>query len=120
MAQAPLNCQIRNESLFALGITLIELSLKQSISELRIPEDGPPTDTMTKLNTASRLVDDVYCESGDRYGDVVQNCLNCPFNLRKLRDYDLDNEEFEELVFHDIFTPLRKGFEDFEGRSRIR
>ena len=120
VAQAPLNCQIRNETLFALGITLIELSLKQNISKLRIPEDGPPTDTMTILNTASRLVDDVYNESGEQYGDVVQRCLICPFNLRNLRNYDLDNEEFEELVFNDIFTPLRQGFEDFEGRSRIR
>ena len=120
VAQVPLNCQIRNESLFALGITLIELSLKQNISELRIPEDGPATDPMTNFKTASRLVDDVYNESGDQYGDVVQRCLMCPFNLRDLRNYDLDNKEFEKLVFYDIFTPLRQGFEDFEGRSRIK
>ena len=120
VAQTPFNLQFRNESLFALGITLIELALRQNISELRIPEDGPPTDTLTNFRTASRLVDDVYDESGDQYGDVVQRCLHCPFNLRNLRNYDLDNEEFEELVFYDIFTPLRQGLEDFEGRSKIR
>lgn len=120
VAQTPLNYQIRNESLLALGITLIELSLRQSISELRTPEDGRPTDTMTNFRTTSRLIDDVYDESGDQYGDVVQRCLHCPFNLQNLRNYDLDNEEFEGLVFHDIFTPLRQGFEDFEGRSKIR
>ena len=112
--------QIRNEDLFALGITLIELSLKQNLSEMRIPEDIQSTEAMTNFNTAIRLVDKVYNESGTRYGDVVQRCLTCPFNLRDLRDFGLDNDEFQEAVFDHILTPLRQDFEDFNGSQRIR
>lgn len=118
--QAPVIRQIRNKDLFALGITLIELSLKQNLSEMRIPEDIQPTETATNFNTATRLVDDVYSESGNRYGDVVQRCLTCPFNLRNLRDFGFDNEEFQEAVFDHILTPLRQDFEDFNGNQRIK
>lgn len=118
--------QVRNDLIFALGVTLIELSLKQNISGMWIPEDGLQTkdglqtEKMTTYNTASRLGDDVYKESGTRYADVVQRCLTCPFNLQNLRDFGLDNDEFQDAVFDHIFTPLKQDLEDFQGNQRIR
>jgi len=110
--------QIRNESLFALGVTLIELSLKRNLSEMRIAEDGL-LEVTANFNTATRLIDDVYNESGTRYGDVVQRCLTCPFNLQNLRDFGLDNEELQEAVFNHILTPLRQDLEVFKGNQRF-
>lgn len=115
----PSPCQVRNEFLFALGITLIELSLKRNIYEMRKSEDDLLTEIPANVNTATRLIDDVYNESGTRYGDVVQRCLTCPFNLQDLRNFGFDNAEFQDAVFDHILTPLRQDFEDFNGNQRV-
>ena len=103
--------------LFALGVTLTELCFGQNIYDMRIEEDIDKTEMLTNFNTASRLIDYVYNESGSRYGDVVRRCLKCPPDFR---DASLDNEEFQKAVFESIVTPLRQDFEDFNGGSRIR
>lgn len=109
---------IPSEVLFVLGIALTELCFGQNIYDMRIQEDVDTTDIMmTNFNTASRLIDKVYTESGSRYGDVVRRCLKCPPDVR---DASLDNERFQEAVFGSIVTPLRQDFEDFIGGSRIR
>ena len=103
--------------LFALGITLTELCFGQNIYDMRTEEDIDKTEMLTNFNTASRLIDYVYNESGSRYGDVVRRCLKCPPDFR---DASLDNEEFQKAVFESIVTPLRQDFEDFNGGSRRR
>ena len=109
--------RIPSEVLFVLGITLTELCFGQNIYDMRTEEDIDKTEIITNFNTASRLIDYVYNESGSRYGDVVRRCLKCPPDVR---DASLDNEEFQEAVFESIVTPLRQDFEDFNGGSRIR
>lgn len=107
---------IRNEMLLALAVMLTELSLKRSFSEMQIPEDTvDPDDSSIRYAMASRLREDVYSNSGHRYGDVVTKCLNCPFKLRNMRDLCLDNEEFQEAVFAEIFIPLREELKNFDG-----
>ena len=109
--------RIPSEILFVLGITLVELCFGQNIYDMRVAEDIDKTEMLTNFNTASRLVDYVYNESGSRYGDVVRRCLKCPPDVR---DASLDNEEFQEAVFESIVTPLRQDFVDFNGGSRIK
>ena len=109
--------RIPSEVLFVLGITLTELCFGQNIKDMQIEDDLDKTEILTNFNTASRLLDYVYDESGSRYGDVVRRCLKCPPDVR---DASLDNEEFQEAVFEFIVTPLRQDFEDFNGGSRIR
>ena len=109
--------RIPSEVLFVLGITLTELCFGQTIYDMRLEEDIDVNEVMTNFNTASRLIDYVYSESGSRYGDVVRRCLKCPPDVR---DATFDNEEFQEAVFESIVTPLRQDFEDFNGGSRIR
>lgn len=109
--------RIPSEILFVLGITLTELCFGQNIYDMRIEEDIDKAEIITNFNTASRLIDYVYNESGSRYGHVVRRCLKCPPDVR---DASLDNEEFQEAVFESIVTPLRQDFEDFNGGSRIR
>ncbi|KAB8229664.1 uncharacterized protein BDW43DRAFT_314699 [Aspergillus alliaceus] len=103
---------IRNETLFPLGLVLIELSLCRSIVDLRIPEDENSDEEVTLLKTANRCLDYVYTESGTRYGDVVQQCFSWP-HTRKM---DIDNEEFQAAVFHYIISPLLDDVEDFGGK----
>ena len=110
---------IRHDYLFALGCTLTELSLNQRLYDMRTPDDVEPVEAMTDFNTAMRLVDAVYAESGTKWGDVVLRCLTCPFNLRNLRDLTIDNEEFQEAIYNDVLTPLRQDLENFDGLDRI-
>ncbi|KAK4939647.1 hypothetical protein LTR10_020147 [Elasticomyces elasticus] len=110
---------IRCELLFPLGLTLVELSLCQSMASLRLPEDNDADRLLTDLKTAARVLDSVYSESGCRYGDVVDQCL---FGLRsrKSKGMDLEDEKFQRIVYEEIVSPLLDDLKDFEGRGPIR
>ncbi|KAL8648705.1 MAG: hypothetical protein Q9226_005889 [Calogaya cf. arnoldii] len=83
--------QIRCRALASLGITLVELCFGQSISKLRLVEDAAVNEALTSWNTAMRHLPYIDMERGERYGDVVRRCLECPFDVR---DKNLDNEKF--------------------------
>ncbi|KIX08475.1 uncharacterized protein Z518_03131 [Rhinocladiella mackenziei CBS 650.93] len=110
------NALIRSEVLFPLGLVLVELSLCQSISALRMPEDEDTVEAIANFKTASRVLDQVYSESGFRYGDVVNKCLF----WSEIRNSTADDEEFQLLVFQNIVSPLVEDLRDFEGKARIR
>lgn len=107
---------IRNEVLFPLGLALVELSLCQSISALRTTQDNDAVEAVANLKIASRVLDRVYSESGCRYGDVVDQCLWWPAT----RSTKMDDDEFQQLVFQRVVSPLFEDLKDFEGKSRIR
>lgn len=109
--------RIRHDMLFALGVTLVELSFGQVLSELRTPADIDSTQALTEFNTACRLEPYVYSERGSRVGDVVRRCLECPFDVR---DKSLDNPTFQDLVFAHIVQPLKDELENFRGCLQIR
>ena len=50
----------RNETLFALGLTLVELCFGSKLADLHIPEGGDPSGTDTHISTAFRLCNSVY------------------------------------------------------------
>lgn len=104
---------IRSKPLLALGLRLIELSLNQTISSLQEPIDQAPLPIFSDLATANPLLPRVEGESGTRYGEIVRLCLNCPFEVRIL---DLDNEEFQNVVFERIITPLTEELQIFDGK----
>ena len=106
---------IRNEILFPLGLALVELSLCQTISALKGPEDDDPVEAVANLKTASRYLQDVYCESGTTYGDVVTQCL---FWLGPC-DRELDDEDFHATVFDAVVAPLIDNLMVFQGQPRF-
>ena len=94
---------IRNEGLLYLAFALIELSLSKTLDDLGIDEDQNSNEITTRLNTAIRSLDQVYIASGDRYGDVVQRCLHCTFDMR---DVSFSNEDFQQVVYEKVVCPL--------------
>jgi hypothetical protein len=111
-----LSSLIRSQVLFPLGLALVELSLGQTLASMREPEDHDVDDAVTDLKTASRLIGDVCCESGGRYGDVAKKCLF----WHGSEDANLDSEDLQQAVFELIVSPLLEDYKDFEGKSRIR
>ena len=102
--------ETHSESLFALGLTLIELCFGKTLAEMQVPEDRDSQGTDRLVNTAMRLMNTTYDEMGGQYGDVVRRCLRQPFDLR---DLSLGNEEMQHEVVDGIVTPLIQSLRNF-------
>lgn len=104
------NHMIRNDTLLALGLVLVELCFGRTLTEMRKPEDLDNEATVTKLRTATRLHTRVYTEMGPLYGDVVRRCLFQTFDVREL---SLDIEEVQQKVLDDVVAPLVEDLNSF-------
>ena len=94
---------IRNRSLFALGLTLIEICFGKPFSALQRPEDEDLLDEATNEKCAFRLLAFVDDEMDGVYGDVVRRCLFQPFDVR---DVNLNLKYVQQKVYTDIVFPL--------------
>lgn len=94
-------------------MSLIELSLGQTLSSLQEEGDQGPDPLITESNTARRVLQEVYDESGLRYGDVVKSCIECSFENRIK---DLNDEDFQQAVFDRIVAPLMDDLRVFDGK----
>lgn len=111
--QPPLRV-IRNQTLYSLGLLLIELWYGQCIKQLRNPADlnhqGSPG---VAWCTAERIVnDELEYEAGKSYTDAVRRCLRCDFNRS---DIDLDSKDFQKAVFEGVVLPLEATLKYFRG-----
>jgi len=65
-----------NKSLFSLGIILVELWYWESLESFQTRFGGEGgTPDMAEYCTAVRLIDDLYGDAGDSYGDIVRRCI---------------------------------------------
>lgn len=105
---------IRNQTLFALGVSLIELWYGRPISELHQPEDGllntgdVLTDLMTQWAVADRVVDELYSEAGAKYSDAVRRCIRCDFDHRAS---SLEDTTFQKAVYQGVVHQLKENFD---------
>ncbi|RYP18215.1 hypothetical protein DL765_004072 [Monosporascus sp. GIB2] len=99
---------IRNQTLYALGVSLIELWYGKPISQLHRPEDGPLGDSMTEFYTADRLVDELYNEAGGKYSDAVRRCIRCDFDRRAK---NLEDIAFQRAVYEGVVAQLKENFD---------
>ncbi|KAF2016662.1 hypothetical protein BU24DRAFT_423039 [Aaosphaeria arxii CBS 175.79] len=111
---AALTRVIRNQTLFALGVSLIELWYGKHLSELHKLEDGPKdtgdimNDLMTNYATADRLVDELYSEAGGKYSDAVRRCIRCDFDHRAK---SLEDATFQKAVYQGVVNQLKENFD---------
>jgi hypothetical protein len=117
---------VRNETIFALGVVLIELCLGSALENLRSLEDlsdnGTPK-SLTDYLTARRLINEVYEKGGGRYGGTVRRCVHCEFDQKA----SLDMEAFRQSFYQSVVQPLEDegiGFCSIESwdanRSRLK
>ncbi|KAL8791922.1 MAG: hypothetical protein Q9195_005498 [Heterodermia aff. obscurata] len=91
--------EVRNQSIFALGIILIELWYNRPIENLRITEDfdkNGEVNQITDFATARRLTEEIYREAGDWHNDL---------NLSSMR----------EAVYQAVLAPLEESLRSFCG-----
>lgn len=105
---------IRNQTLYALGVSLIELWYSKPLQELYQPEDGPRAtgdprvDLMTQWHTADRLVDELYNDAGAKYTDAVRRCIRCDFDRRAS---SLEDSAFQKAVYLGVVSQLKENFD---------
>ena len=87
---------ILNQSLYSLGMVLLELIMNETL------ESAKQRDDETEQEVAWRLEREVCGRAGPRWADIVFACLHCPFQ----RTPDLANEEFLQVVALNIVVPL--------------
>ncbi|RAK96410.1 uncharacterized protein BO80DRAFT_416959 [Aspergillus ibericus CBS 121593] len=104
---------IRNETLFPLGLVLVELSLCQTLEALHAPEDDDPIEAVAKLKTAARHIPSVETESGGKYAQVVDRCLF----WSGTQGLSLEHEQMQDEVFQFIIIPLMENLRAFEGKA---
>lgn len=107
---------IRNETLVALGILLIELCLCRPIEDFQTAAESQTlfgdSTILKKYAIASRLLDKVYQEAGHRYESAVRRCLHCNFDYRNL---DLEDSAFCEIFYDSVVRPLERDLRNFQG-----
>jgi hypothetical protein len=99
---------IRNESLFAFGILLIELCLHQPFEDLLLPADLNADGTkhaITEYCAALRLLNTITGEASLEYVEVTRQCIECHFNQGAA---SLDNDVFREAVYDNVVMVLEE------------
>ncbi|KAF5661983.1 hypothetical protein FDENT_13429 [Fusarium denticulatum] len=93
---------MRNQSLFYLGVLLIELAFGKSLELLRSECDksGTYSQFFADYRTAKRLVDQVTSFIGPSYGSAVSRCIDGEFHGRGvgLEDQDLSHDVYAGVV----------------------
>lgn len=91
------NPTIRNPTLLAIGVLLIELLQGKPIESLQAPEEKElGNDSLSLYTTASRLLRGVYREASSNYGTAVSRCIDGKIQGKHL---NLENEN----DLHDIY-----------------
>lgn len=100
---------IRNHSIFALGVLLLELAICQPLDTIRSPDKS--VDTEDFLN-AIRLCETLQEEEGQGYLRATQACLRCEFGS-KVKVLDLENAAFRQAIYEDVVQPLEQELKCF-------
>jgi hypothetical protein len=111
---SPMSQYVRNPSLFALGVFLLEVGYNNSIEDLAT-DDEKRTLSAGPFLTAARLSLTVGDELGGRYAQVVKACLNFECGDTDAEGRPKDSSRFAKRVMKEVVEPLRSVAEVFEG-----
>jgi len=107
---------IRNKTLFALGILLIELCLNTPFERLRqechsnsLSASMGMAAALDDYEVANTCIQRVYLDGGDLYGYAVQRCLRCEFPGRDVTK-SFEFEQFRTDFFKGVVAPVQATF----------
>ncbi|KAF4438718.1 hypothetical protein F53441_12734 [Fusarium austroafricanum] len=99
---------IRNEAIFRLGATLVELSTVATLEAQEEVEDHRITEELTDFNTAERLSKAVTLNNAPEWNAVVDRCLRCGFHSPP----DFTKKDFRVEFYQCVVAPLEKLYRD--------
>ncbi len=104
-----LSPETSRESLFRLGVVLLELCFGQAIEDQLIRQQclGPngESNELTDRMTAWMWRKDVLGESGPEFDNAIRRCLDCAFGPKST---NLADDDFKEAVYNEVVEPLEK------------
>ena len=101
----------RNESIFNLGVLLLELTLGKPLDCFKSPQDPQ---IFTDYFIARRLAETLAEEASFGYADAVKACIHCDFG-RDVKNHTLDNDTFRQAVYDHVVAPLEDEWKQFNG-----
>jgi hypothetical protein len=104
---------IKNETLFAFGILLIELSFGQRLHVFKTAEDvdSQGNDTVfTEYLIATRLVRELANREPLKYAEAVDRCIFLGTTHVQLgaTNADIENSNIQEQFYKDVIIPLQE------------
>jgi hypothetical protein len=103
---------IQNESMFSLGLALLQLCLGKPLAQLESSQDQHTDQQIMNLATAKRLLNSqkILEEGGTRFDTAIRCCIwgdpKCPRN-------DLEDDDFRQSVYDNVVSPLEDEFDQF-------
>lgn len=106
---------VKNETVFALGVALLELAHGASILSFKQPEDlneDGREDSMTEVSIATRLARELNNYESENYARAVLRCITCTFDTFA---FGFDDHEFREAFYQAVVIPLQDDYEHATG-----
>jgi hypothetical protein len=113
-AKATTRPLVANETVFALGVILLELSFGRPLSSFKIATDvdAQGNDTpYTEHLIASRLLEMLILLEGDKYADAAKRCLMGSFNSA---GSNLEDPAFQEQFYAGVVAPLQEVYDGLQ------
>lgn len=104
---------VKNRTLFALAVALLELTYGAPLSAHQTAEDL--NGTFPHYRVAHRLAKKVQGDELPRFASVVCKCM-FP-TPRGGCDFSFANEDFRRAFFHDVVLPLKEDYEELFARK---
>lgn len=102
---------VKNRTLFALAVALLELTYGAPLSAFKIPEDLD--DAFTQYRIADRLAKKIQKDELPRFASVVCKCM---YPTPEGCDFTFANEGFRRRFFQEVLLPLREDYEELFPR----
>lgn len=106
---------VKNETVFALGIALLELAQGAPLMSFKEPEDlgdEGKEDSMTEVFIANKLSRELYKNESPNYAGAVSRCITCTFDTI---NSDLNDQEFREAFYQAVVVPLQEDYGHVAG-----
>ncbi|KAI0163095.1 hypothetical protein BJ166DRAFT_525398 [Pestalotiopsis sp. NC0098] len=104
---------VKHETLFSLGILLIELGLNRPFEAIRRQYNevlNTPASTIDDFKIADLTLGAVRSEVGDSYGDAIERCLGCHF-LCPGGTRDFTHAKFRNLFYDGVVAPIQATYD---------
>ncbi|KAI0023992.1 hypothetical protein F4780DRAFT_687084 [Xylariomycetidae sp. FL0641] len=106
------NSQICNQTVFSLGIILVELSLGEPFDEIRARGEAPGSTggVLDEYQMAKEQIQRIYKQLGHTYGDAIQRCIKCSFSGRD-STHSFEFEQFRHDFFREVVVPVQTTYQ---------
>lgn len=99
---------IKNATIFALGVALLEISYGEPLETFQTPDDLDPQGKRTMWTDyliADRLVGDLHKRELPNFANATRRCVHCTFDSTV---YSLDDDDFRERFYQGVIVPLKQ------------